>query len=277
MEMRSMGFVKPIGSAALAACMALVLAGGASAAALPKLTLAVSKQSIKVSGAMVSGAVEIATTVTGEAEDNPLLVRLKPGVTAGEFINVVSHLGQEGDLNVVDAYATIAYNGGDSPAGQTTDAYADLPAGNYLALSNGSGHAAFTIKKSSSTATLPTPQATVTSIDFGFHGPTTLHDGELVRFHNHGVLIHMFQLAKVASPADASLAEAQLLAGNVNGAKKYVVAPLAILAGPLSSGVGQESVITAAPGTYVLFCSMNTQDGREHFQLGMYRTITIVK
>jgi hypothetical protein len=27
----------------------------------------------------------------------------------------------------------------------------------------------------------------------------------------------------------------------------------------------------------VIFCAMNAQDGREHFQLGMFRTITIVK
>jgi hypothetical protein len=28
---------------------------------------------------------------------------------------------------------------------------------------------------------------------------------------------------------------------------------------------------------YVMFCEMNTQDGRDHYQLGMYRMIRIVK
>jgi hypothetical protein len=257
--------------------VALVSAADASAAGLPKLTLTVGKNSIKVGGQMVSGGVEIVTTVKGEAEDNPLLVRLKPGVTAGDFAKFASHLGEEADLDAIDPYGSILFNGGDAPAGLATDAYADLPPGNYVALNNGTGHATFTITHSTKPASVPKPQATVTSIEFGFRGAATLHDGELVRFANGGHLIHMFQAAQVASPADATLAEAQLLAGDTAGAKKYVVAPLMMLAGPLSSGAWQESVITAPPGTYVVFCSMNTQDGREHYQLGMYRTITIVK
>jgi hypothetical protein len=39
----------------------------------------------------------------------------------------------------------------------------------------------------------------------------------------------------------------------------------------------QQQVLTAPPGIYVLACFMNTQDGREHTQLGMERTIRIVK
>ncbi len=272
-----MRFMKVACSALATAGLGLAMAGGAQAAELPKLTLTVSKQSIQVGGHLVSGAVEIATTVKGEPEDNPMLFHLKPGVTADDFLKVASHLGQTTDPDVLDSLGTIVYDSADSAAGQTTRSYADLPAGHYIAVNNGNGHSAFTITQSTSPAALPKPHATVTSIEFGFRGPTTLTDGELVRFHNDGYLIHMFQAAQVASPENARLAEAQLLAGNTAGAKKYVVAPLAMFAGPLSSGAQQESVITAAPGVYVLFCSMNTQDGREHFQLGMYRTITIVK
>lgn len=263
--------------AASTLAVALVSAAGASAAGLPKLTLAVSKNRIKVGGQMVSGAVDVAITVRGEAEDNPTLVRLKPHVTAGAFIKFASHLGAEGDFDAIDPYGSLVFDSADSPEGRTTQSYVDLPAGNYLALNNANGMAAFTITQSSSPAKLPAAKATVTSIDFAFHGPTTLTDGELVRFRNGGHLIHMFQIAAVASAADASLAETQLLAGDTTAAKKYVVAPIGMLAGALSSGAQQESVISAAPGTYVMFCSMNTQDGREHFQLGMYRTITIVK
>jgi hypothetical protein len=36
-------------------------------------------------------------------------------------------------------------------------------------------------------------------------------------------------------------------------------------------------VVTEKPGVYVLACFMNTQDGRVHTQLGMERTIRIVK
>jgi hypothetical protein len=39
----------------------------------------------------------------------------------------------------------------------------------------------------------------------------------------------------------------------------------------------QQEVITEPPGVYVIACAMNAEDGREHFQLGMFRTIKIVK
>lgn len=48
-------------------------------------------------------------------------------------------------------------------------------------------------------------------------------------------------------------------------------------AGPLSQGGVQQQVLHAKPGTYVLVCFMNTQDGREHTQLEMERTIRIAK
>jgi hypothetical protein len=35
--------------------------------------------------------------------------------------------------------------------------------------------------------------------------------------------------------------------------------------------------VRSASAYYVLFCAMNAQDGRDHFQLGMYKTIRIVK
>ena len=260
------------------ACVAAIaVTPGLAKSSMPKLTLAVSKNNIKVGGQLVSGAVDVAITVTGESEDNPLLVRLKPHVTAADFIKFVSGLGKETSFDAIDPYGSILFDSADVPSGHTTDAYVDLPAGNYLALNNGNGHTTFTIKQSSSPAALPQPKATLSSIEFGFRGPTTLTDGELVRFRNAGYLIHMFQAAQVASPADATLAEADLLAGNTTAAKKYVVAPLGMFAGPLSSGAQEEETIDAAPGTYVVFCSMNTEDGREHFQLGMYRTITVVK
>lgn len=275
--MRRVRFLTVACGVAATCCIALSSVASASAASLPKLTLTVTKKSIKVGGQTVSGAVDVVTTVKGEPEDNPLLVHLKPGVSFQTFGQAVAHLGAHGDLDAIDPYGSIVFDSGDVAAGHASSTYVDLPAGNYVALANGNGHAAFTVTQSKSPASLPKPQAAITTIDFGFRGATTLHDGELVMFHNHGVLIHMVQAAEVASPATAALGEAQLQAGNVNGAKQYVIAPLMMFAGPLSSGARQESVITAPPGTYVIFCSMNTQDGREHYQLGMYRTITIVK
>ena len=117
----------------------------------------------------------------------------------------------------------------------------------------------------------------MTAIDFAFRGATTLHDGELVRFENDGYLIHMVMWASTPSVADAKKAEAVLLGkGDVPAAKKFATGD-GQFAGPLSTGAMQQEVITEPPGVYVIFCSMNAQDGRDHFQLGMFRTIHIVK
>jgi hypothetical protein len=47
--------------------------------------------------------------------------------------------------------------------------------------------------------------------------------------------------------------------------------------GPMSPGGLQQFTLRAKPSVYVLACLMNTQDGREHTQLGMERTIRIAK
>lgn len=48
-------------------------------------------------------------------------------------------------------------------------------------------------------------------------------------------------------------------------------------AGPLSPGGMQQELINEQPGIYVLACILRAQDGREQTQLGMERTIQIVK
>jgi hypothetical protein len=251
-------------------------AASLAASTLPTLTLAVTKNSVTVGGQKVSGAVQIASTVSGEPSDTPALVLLKPGVTVAQFGKVVNKLGNQ-PLDAIDPYGTVVYDSATALEGQTTTGEAVLPAGTYVALNQGNGHMVFTIKRSADPAALPQPAATVTAIDFAFRGASTLRDGELVRFTNDGYLIHMFEADRGKSVAGAKKAEADLLAGNTAGAKKYTIAAPIQLAGPLSSGQSQESVITAPPGVYVLYCGMDAQDGREHYQLGMYRAITIVK
>ena len=48
------------------------------------------------------------------------------------------------------------------------------------------------------------------------------------------------------------------------------------LLGPASPGAMQQQVLHAVPGYYVEACFMDTQDGREHTQLGMLRLVRIV-
>lgn len=274
---RSLFVSTALGLAAVGSILVLMTASSVAAGTLPTLTLALTKNTVTVGGSEVSGAVNIVTTVSGEASDSPALILLKPGVTVAEFGQVVSHLGNDTPLDAIDPYATIVFDGS-ATKGAPSSAEAVLPAGNYVAVNNGNGFAPFTVTQSSAPVTLPAPGATVSAIDFGFRGADTLHDGELVRFQNEGYLIHMILYGRMKSAADATKAEALLLKGKLKDAGKlYLKGPKGLFAGPLSSGSMQQEVITQPPGVYVILCEMNAQDGRDHYQLGMFRTIRIVK
>ena len=124
---------------------------------------------------------------------------------------------------------------------------------------------------------LPAPEATIRSIEFGFRGPSTLHDGELVRFENEGFLVHMDVAAPVKNMKAAKQLVKDLLAGKEKAVGKLISGPPAGFAGPLSHEAFQQETITAKPGIYVEVCFMDTQDGRSHSQLGMERIIHIAK
>jgi len=184
-----------------------------------------------------------------------------------------------GDFNYLDPLGALVFsttvNKGASSSVQTS-----LQPGNYVALdANGSHkgiHALFTVTQAAHPASLPAPQATVASIEFGFRGPGTLHDGELVRFENRGFLVHMIVGIGVKNAKTAAKVTSLLKAGKDNQAGNLGTSFPTFDMG-LSSGQMQQEVITDPPGIYVLACFMNTQDGREHTQLGMERTIRIVK
>jgi hypothetical protein len=265
-------------AAALTATAALLFtAASIAASSLPTLTLAMSKNKIVVGGEMVSGAVQIKTTVSGEAVDEPTLLLLKPGVTLAQFGKIAASLGPSTPLDVIDPYATIVFDGQDVHKGKTDVEETVLPAGTYVAVDDGSGHTPFAVSASSTPAKLPKAQATITAIDFAFRGAAKIHDGEMVRFQNHGFLIHMFLAVRVHNVADARKAEKALRADKIKTVKHYALSAPFDMAGPLSTGQKEQYVIRQHPGVYVIFCGMNAQDGREHFELGMYRTIRILK
>jgi hypothetical protein len=277
----------PLASSGLLAfaAAAVLIAGGASASAansLPTLTMALNGKSITVGGSMVSGAVNVQTTVTGEPEGGPALVRLNPGEPASIFAQVNGIINaHHGDINYLDPYGSLVYDGV-SPKGTTTEQTELLP-GTYIAIDTGSNgntppHTSFTVTASPAPASLPKPQATVASIDFGFTGPTTLHDGELVEFINDGFVVHMDVWEQVKTMAAAKEAVHLLATTNGNGKKlnKLFIGEGGF-ANPMSSGGLLETVITEPPGIYVQDCFMNAQDGRLHTQLGMERIIKIVK
>ena len=193
--------------AALASGLVLMTASSVAAGSLPTLTLALTPKTVTVGGSMVSGAVNVVTTVTGEKADGPVLILLKPGVTPAEIGKALGSLGPNSPLDAIDPYGSIVFDGF-ATEGAPSTAETWLQPGTYIAGENGNGEAVFTVTQSADPATLPAPAATITAVDFAFRGASTLHDGELVRFKNDGYLIHMFLFAQFKSVADATKGEA---------------------------------------------------------------------
>jgi hypothetical protein len=252
----------------------------AGAASLPKLTIAISSSKATVGGTLQSGAVNVVSTDTGVKEAAVILFHLNPGVSVAE-VEAFAKSKAEQDPNNASKYGSIVLDVEDSP-GKTTEAQTVLQPGQYVELTAigekpAKLQASFTVATASAPASLPAPEATVRTIEFGFRGPSTLTDGELVRFENEGFLVHMDIAFPVKSMKDAKAAVKALLAGKEKDLQKLLAGPPIGFAGPLSHGAYQQETITAKPGIYVQACFMDTQDGRQHTQLGMERIFKIKK
>ena len=267
----------------IAVTAALAFAPGAGAASsLPTLNIALTGTTgVSVSGSMVSGAVNVSSTFSGKAPSGPNsngptwgLVRLNPGASIQQVIGAVQ--SHHGDINALDPYGSLFADGSAPGTVQTL-----LSPGNYVALNiTGNGapaFALFTVTESSSPAALPAAAATQTAIEFGFRGPTVLHNGTIVRAQNGGYLVHMVIAFGVKNPATGRTVMALLLAGKDGRAQKLISHQMINLAGPISPGGMQQQVLHTKPGYYVEACFMDTQDGREHTRLGMMRLIRVVK
>jgi hypothetical protein len=266
-------------SALLAAGGTIAADSAAAASTLPTLSLKITNSSITVGGATQSGGVNVVSTATGVKEAGAILFLLKPGATFEE-VEAAIHKAH-GDTNVTSKYGSLVFDAEVTP-GQSSEVQTYLQPGQYVAVVPGEGkgskaHALFTVTAAASPAALPTPEATIRSIEFGFQGPSTLHDGELVRFENEGFLVHMDVAAPVKNMKAAKQTIKDLLAGKEKAVGKLIVGPPAGFAGPLSHEAFQQETITAKPGIYVEVCFMDTQDGRSHSLLGMERIIKIVK
>jgi hypothetical protein len=267
-------------SALLAVGGTIDVGSAAATSTLPTLSLTVTKSSITVGGAMQSGGVNVVSTATGVKEASVILFLLKPGATFDEVEAAIQKA--HGDINVTSKYGSLVFDAEVSP-GQSSEVQTYLQPGQYVALLPGGegkgskAHAIFTVTAAASPVALPTPQATISSIEFGFRGPSTLHDGELVRFENEGFLVHMDIAAPVKNMKAAKQAVKDLFTGKEKAVEKLISGPPAAFAGPLSHEAFQQETITAKPGIYVEVCFMDTQDRRQHTLLGMERIIRIVK
>jgi hypothetical protein len=272
-----------------AAGLAVAIGAGAAVAAtasagssLPTLRVALNgTKGVSVSGSMVSGAVNVASTFSGKAPTGPNangptvgIVRLNPGVSLQQAAgSVQSH---HGDLNALTPYGTLLVDAGAPGTVQTV-----FSPGNYVALNitgNQPAFAPFTVTKSSSPAALPAASATETAIEFTFRGPRVLRDGTTVRAQNGGWLVHMIDLIGVRNAATGRAVMVLLRAGKDHAAQKLASKTAFVnLMGPTSPGGMQQEVLNGKPGYYVEACFMDTLDGREHTQLGMERLVRIVK
>lgn len=262
---------------------ALALAGGAGAAGSSPPTLSVAltgTHGVAVSGSEVSGAVDVVSTFKGKMPHGAMvgpafgLVRLNPGVSLQQAFAVVQR--SHGDLDALTPYATLLVSASAPGTVQTV-----LTPGNYVALNlttqGQPGAAPFTVTQSSTPATLPRARATQTAIEFGFRGPTVLHDGTTVRAVNGGYLVHMIDLVGVRNAATGRRIVKLLRAGKEGQAQRLASGTFVNLMGPASPGASQQAVLHAKPGYYVEACFMTTQDGRAHTRLGMERLIRIVR
>jgi uncharacterized protein YdbL (DUF1318 family) len=281
---RSASLVPP---SVLAACIALAIAGSTATAnsaerssALPTISVAMDGKSIQVGGALQSGAVDVHSTVTKEPYGSPSFVRLNPGVTYAQFFRALQTGAVGQDPNTVLPFGTIVFDAA-APRG-TSDTQTQLEPGDYVALDTATGKppfpiTTFTIAQASSPATLPAPKLTETAIDFGFRGPKVLRDGDLVRARNDGWVAHMAEAFGVRDAAAGRKAIALLRAGKDKRAQRLATKAFFSLLEPVSHGAVQQTVLRAKPGYYVEACYMDSQDGREHTQLGMERLIRVVR
>jgi hypothetical protein len=257
-------------------------ADAAHASTLPTLSLSVTKSSISVAGSPPpSGGTNVIIDATGTKEANVILFLLKPGSTQAELEAFLANKSKAADPNYASKFGEIVFDA-EAPTGQPSEAQTFLAAGQYLVLAGeGEGspkvRTSFAVSAAAAPAMLPAPVATERSIEFGFRGPSVLHDGELVRFENEGFLVHMDVAFPVKSHAAGEKAVKELLAGNEKGLNKLISGPPVGFAGPLSSGAYQQETIAAKPGWYVQACFMETQDHRDHTLLGMERIIKIAK
>jgi hypothetical protein len=262
--------------------VAAMAAAGASATAagtLPTLALTLTGNSITAPSSVPAGAVNVVSTVSGEAQGSPTLVRLDPGVTFQQAFAAAASRG--GDPNGLQGLASIVFN---SVANKgSSSAQTVLTPGNYVALDTTKNNptkwpeTGFTVTPTASPTPLPAAGATVKTEEFRILGPTRMHDGELVRFENDGFLVHMVLALPVKNSAAAKKLTALLLAGKDRKAMGLVSGPPPGFVGVFSPGGLVQQTLNAKPGTYVLVCFMNTQDGHEHTQLGMEHTVTITK
>jgi hypothetical protein len=116
-----------------------------ASSSLPTISIAMDRKSITVSGTLVSGAVNIRSTVTNERLGEPTLVHLNAGVS---YAQAFRGIGQTSDPNAITPYGSIVFNAV-APRGPSS-AETMLEPGNYIALDTARGAPPFPFTNSRS-------------------------------------------------------------------------------------------------------------------------------
>jgi hypothetical protein len=95
-----------------------------------------------------------------------------------------------------------------------------------------------------------------------------------VRFENNGWLAHMIAGIQAKNDQDAQKILAALRKGDDDTAQRLAIGFQSFL-DPVSHGGVVQGPLTAPKGVYVLACFLDTQDGREHTQIGMEKIIHV--
>lgn len=277
LRLTAVGAAVALAGAGVAAALST---GGATSTALPIISITMDGKSIKVAGTLQSGAVDVHSTVAEERYGSPSFVHLNPGVTYRQFFRALKTGVVGEDPNTVLPFGTIVFDAA-APQG-TSDTQTQLEPGDYVALDSATGKppfptTTFKIRQAASPATLPAPDLTETTIEFGFRGPSVLRNGDLVRTRNDGWVAHMAEAFGVRNAADGHRAIALLRAGKDKQAQRLATKAFFSLLEPVTHGAVQQTVLNTAPGYYVETCFMDSQDGREHTRLGMARLIRVVR
>lgn len=278
---RTIAAMSAVGAAAAVAMVsAFALTGGASGASssLPTMNIALNgKKGISVSQNTVpSGAVNVVATFSGKGTGSYAIVRLHDGVTLQQAFHAVQ--SQHGDLNALTKFGGI-FVAAEAPGTVQTVL---KPSDNYYAL-NVTSHGApavapFKVHNTGSPAALPKASSTQKAIEFGFKGSRKLHEGTTVRARNEGYLVHMIDLIGAKNKKAAHKLASGLRKGKSRKAlRPYLNGQFVDLLDPASPSALQQFKLHAKRGYYVEACFMDTQDGREHIQLGMERVVRVVK
>jgi hypothetical protein len=253
-------------------------ASAAGASSLPTLSLSLGVRSLSLAGPQQSGAVDVLVRASAVKQAGAALFRLSPGVSLAE---VEALLPGElvGDMSAADRYGSFVLEQ-EAPTQGSSEVQIELLPGEYLALTlPGEGeaalHVSFSVYEALAPTVLPIPEATLRASGTGLHGPSALHDGELVRFEDEGNLVHADFALPVRSVAGARKVLRLLLAGRGKALGGLLAGAPVSFAGPLSPGAYQQETITAPPGVYVEVCSTNAQEPRARARRGMDRIIEI--